>query len=64
MFENEQFGTITRLTSVSLRHGTPLKFICEQLVRDGGLDKNLIAYIQNPCYFLSPGACECYSIID
>jgi ribonucleoside-diphosphate reductase alpha chain len=38
MFENEQFGTITRLTSVSLRHGTPLKFICEQLVRDGGFD--------------------------
>ena len=38
MFENKQFGTITRLTSVSLRHGTPLKFICEQLLRDGGFD--------------------------
>lgn len=38
MFENKQFGTITRITSMALRHGTPLKFVCEQLIRDGGFD--------------------------
>lgn len=38
MFESKQFGTITRLTSMSLRHGTPLKFVAEQLIRDGGFD--------------------------
>jgi len=38
MFENKQFGTITRLTSMALRHGTPLKFVTEQLIRDGGFD--------------------------
>ena len=38
MFENKQFGTITRITSMALRHGTPLKFVAEQLIRDGGFD--------------------------
>jgi ribonucleoside-diphosphate reductase alpha chain len=38
MFENKQFGTVSRLTSMSLRHGTPLKFVAEQLIRDGGFD--------------------------
>jgi len=38
LFENKQFATITRLASMSLRHGTPLKFACEQLQRDGGFD--------------------------
>jgi len=38
MFENKQFGTITRITSMSLRHGTPLKYVCEQLLHDGGFD--------------------------
>lgn len=38
IFENKQFGTITRLTSMSLRHGTPLKYAAEQLLREGGFD--------------------------
>ena len=38
MFENKQFGTVSRLTSMALRHGTPLKFVAEQLIRDGGFD--------------------------
>lgn len=38
MFENKQFATITRITSMALRHGTPLKFVSEQLIRDGGFD--------------------------
>ncbi|MFH1223427.1 MAG: hypothetical protein V1647_03680 [Pseudomonadota bacterium] len=38
MFENKQFATITRITSMTLRHGTPLKYVCEQLLHDGGFD--------------------------
>lgn len=38
LFENKQFATITRLTSIALRHGAPLKYACEQLQRDGGFD--------------------------
>jgi len=33
--ENALFGTISRLTSLSLRHGTGLKFVVDQLSKDG-----------------------------
>jgi ribonucleoside-diphosphate reductase alpha chain len=32
-----EFGWATRLISTSLRHGTPIEFIVEQLAKDGGL---------------------------
>lgn len=33
-FENHDFGAFTRLLSTSLRHGTPVQFIVEQLLKD------------------------------
>lgn len=38
MFENKQHASLTRLISMTLRHGTPLKYCVEQLLKDGGLD--------------------------
>ena len=35
LFENPEFATLTRITSFSLRHGGPLKFVIEQLQKDG-----------------------------
>jgi ribonucleoside-diphosphate reductase alpha chain len=32
--ENENYGVLTRMTSLSLRHGVPLHFVVEQLGRD------------------------------
>jgi len=34
-FNNKEYGVITRLTSLALRHGTPIKYICEQLLKLG-----------------------------
>lgn len=37
-FESKEHSTLSRLISMSLRHGTPLKFCVEQLLKDGGFD--------------------------
>lgn len=34
-FKNPEYGWATRLVSVSLRHGTPIEFMVEQLNKDG-----------------------------
>ena len=34
-FNNKQYGTLTRSISGNLRHGMPLKHICEQLLKNG-----------------------------
>lgn len=38
IFENKQHSSLSRLVSMSLRHGVPLKFCIEQLLKDGGFD--------------------------
>ena len=34
-FNNEKNGSFTRAISLSLRHGAPIKYICEQLIKTG-----------------------------
>lgn len=34
-FNNKEYGAFTRLASLSLRHGTPIKYICEQVTKVG-----------------------------
>jgi ribonucleoside-diphosphate reductase alpha chain len=34
IFENKNFGSFTRILSLSLRHGAPIQFIVEQLQKD------------------------------
>ena len=34
-FNNKEYGAFTRLLSLSLRHGVPIKYICEQITRTG-----------------------------
>ena len=34
-FNNYQYGAFTRLTSLAMRHGTPIKYICEQITKRG-----------------------------
>jgi ribonucleoside-diphosphate reductase alpha chain len=34
-FNNKEFGAFTRMVSLHLRHGTPIKYICEQLTKTG-----------------------------
>jgi ribonucleoside-diphosphate reductase alpha chain len=34
-FNNKEYGAFTRLASLSLRHGTPIKYICEQITKTG-----------------------------
>ena len=34
VFENKSYGSFTRLLSLSLRHGTPLQYVVEQLSKD------------------------------
>jgi ribonucleoside-diphosphate reductase alpha chain len=38
MFENIQYASLTRMISMSLRHGAPVKCVVEQLSKDGNLD--------------------------
>lgn len=38
IFENKNYGAFTRLLSLSLRHGTPIQFIVEQLQKDKNSD--------------------------
>lgn len=37
-FKNPQYASLTRIISFSLRHGGPLKFAVEQLLKEGGFD--------------------------
>ncbi len=34
VFENKNYGSFTRLLSLSLRHGAPLQYVVEQLIKD------------------------------
>lgn len=34
-FNNYQYGAFTRLISLAIRHGTPIKYICEQITKTG-----------------------------
>jgi ribonucleoside-diphosphate reductase alpha chain len=34
VFENKLYGSLTRMLSLSLRHGVPIQYICEQLQKD------------------------------
>jgi ribonucleoside-diphosphate reductase alpha chain len=34
-FNNKEYGAFTRLASLSMRHGTPIKYICEQITKEG-----------------------------
>jgi ribonucleotide reductase alpha subunit len=34
-FNNREYGAFTRLVSLSMRHGTPIKYICEQITKTG-----------------------------
>jgi ribonucleoside-diphosphate reductase alpha chain len=34
-FNNKEYGVQTRLESLSLRHGIPIRFICEQITKQG-----------------------------
>ncbi len=37
-FDSPSHGSFTRLLSTAMRHGTPVQFICEQLVKDNNED--------------------------
>ena len=34
-FNNNEYGAFTRVISLSLRHGIPIKYICEQITKKG-----------------------------
>ena len=34
-FNNKEYGAFTRVISLCLRHGVPIKYICEQLIKTG-----------------------------
>jgi len=34
-FNNYEYGAFTRLCSLTIRHGTPIKYICEQITKKG-----------------------------
>jgi len=34
-FNNEKYGATTRLISLNLRHGVPIRYICEQITKTG-----------------------------
>jgi len=34
-FNNYEYGAFTRLCSLTIRHGTPVKYICEQIIKKG-----------------------------
>jgi ribonucleoside-diphosphate reductase alpha chain len=35
LFNNYEYGAFTRLTSLTMRHGTPIRYICEQITKKG-----------------------------
>jgi ribonucleoside-diphosphate reductase alpha chain len=38
VFDNKLHGSMSRLVSLSLRHGVPLEFVCDQLTKDKNTD--------------------------
>jgi ribonucleoside-diphosphate reductase alpha chain len=38
LFDNPLYGILTRMISLSLRHGTPVQYVCEQLKKDKRTD--------------------------
>lgn len=34
LFENNEYNVLTRMISMSLRHGTPIKFVCDQVAKE------------------------------
>lgn len=34
-FNNREYGAFTRLVSLNMRHGTPIKYVCEQITKTG-----------------------------
>ena len=34
-FNNKEYGALTRMVSLSLRHGIPIRYICEQITKTG-----------------------------
>jgi len=38
VFDNAESAWATRMVSISLRHGVPIEFVCEQLAKDGGIN--------------------------
>jgi ribonucleoside-diphosphate reductase alpha chain len=65
-FDNPDFGALTRMLSLSLRHGVPIQFACEQLKKDKNSDltsfNSVIARVLGKAYIkdgLKPtGACS------
>jgi len=34
LFENNEYNVLTRMISMSIRHGTPIQFVCDQLAKE------------------------------
>lgn len=45
VFDNPNFGAFTRTISLALRHGTPVQYICEQLLKDKHSDVTSFAKV-------------------
>lgn len=68
IFENKNFGALTRMISLSLRHGTPIQFLVEQLQKDKYSDMTsfskvvsrvLKSYIKNGTKYSANICSEC-----
>jgi len=72
IFENKNYGAFTRILSLSIRHGTPIQFVVEQLQKDKNSDMTsfskvmarvLKSYIKNGTKSTSDKNCpDCKSI--
>jgi ribonucleoside-diphosphate reductase alpha chain len=45
LFDNQMYSTFTRVISLSLRHGVPLQFVCEQLSKSKDEDMQSFAKV-------------------
>lgn len=45
LFDNQMYSTFTRMISLSLRHGTPVQFVCEQLSKSKDEDMQSFAKV-------------------
>ncbi len=45
LFDNSLYSSFTRMVSLSLRHGTPLQFVCEQLAKSRDEDMSSFAKV-------------------
>ena len=45
VFENANFGAFTRTISLALRHGTPIQYVVEQLLKDKHSDVTSFATV-------------------